>query len=124
MDVTPPSEALSIPDREVHQLRKGLRGAGGHTRAADHAKTWRCLLQDNTASARRLHWWSLPGEDGGVVEFASVGVHDEFGIPEYGGLRGARLGMRAADTRAALPCPASRPFIERRGSVAWALHAT
>lgn len=74
--------ASSIPAREVHQLREGTRGAGGRTREADHAKAWRCSLQDNTASARRLHWWSVPGDDGGVVELASVGLHDEYGIPE------------------------------------------
>jgi hypothetical protein len=74
--------ASAIPAREVHQLREGTRGAGGRTREADNAKAWRCSLQDNTASARRLHWWSVPGEDGGVVELASVGLHDEYGIPE------------------------------------------
>jgi hypothetical protein len=74
--------ASAIPAREVHQLREGPRGAGGRTREADNAKAWRCSLQDNTASARRLHWWSVPGEDGGVVELASVGLHDEYGIPE------------------------------------------
>jgi hypothetical protein len=56
--------ASAIPAREVHQLREGPRGAGGRTREADNAKAWRCSLQDNTASARRLHWWSVPGEDG------------------------------------------------------------
>lgn len=74
--------AHKMPGREVHQLRSGSRGAGGHTRASDNAKAWRCSLQDNTAAARRLHWWSIPGQDGGIVEFASVGVHDDLSIPE------------------------------------------
>ena len=74
--------AATVPAREVHQLRDGPRGAGGRTRDADGAKAWRCSLQDNTASARRLHWWSVPGDDGGVVEFACVGLHDSYGIPE------------------------------------------
>jgi predicted RNA-binding protein with RPS1 domain len=74
--------APSIPAREVHQLRDGPRGAGNRTRASDGAKAWRCSLQDNTASARRLHWWSIPGENGGVIELASVVLHDDFSIPD------------------------------------------
>lgn len=74
--------ANKMPAREVHQLRDGPRGAGGRARTADNAKAWRCSLQDNTASARRLHWWSIPGSDGGTIEFASVGLHDDFAIPE------------------------------------------
>ena len=75
-------KAHQIPGREVHQLRTGEGGAPTAERASDGAKAWRCSLQDGTASARRLHWWSVPGPDGGVVEFASVGVHDDVGIPE------------------------------------------
>ena len=40
----------------------------------DGGVAWRCSLQVNTPSARRLKYWQLPG---GVVEFDSVGVHDE-----------------------------------------------
>jgi len=73
--------AHAIPAREVHQLRAGEGGSPVRTRERDGAKAWRCSLQDNTASARRLHWWSLPGEGGGGVEFASVGVHDDYSMP-------------------------------------------
>ncbi len=76
--------AAKIVGREVHQLRQGLRGATGHVRATDGARAWRCSLQDNTASARRLHWWRIPASEGAqaTIEFARVGVHDEFTIPE------------------------------------------
>jgi hypothetical protein len=75
------AKAHEIPGREVHQLRTGEGGAPTVERASDGAKAWRCSLQDGTASARRLHWWSGAGTDCGVVEFASVGVHDDVGIP-------------------------------------------
>jgi hypothetical protein len=73
--------AHTLPAREVHQLREGSRGSGARTRQSDEAKAWRCSLQDQTSSARRLHWWSS-GAGGGVIEFASVSVHDEYSIPE------------------------------------------
>ncbi|MCC6782508.1 MAG: S1 RNA-binding domain-containing protein [Planctomycetes bacterium] len=74
--------AHEIAGREVHQLRAGPAGAPTRMRAKDGAKAWRCSLQDNTASARRLHWWDVPGPTGRVIEFASVGVHDDMSIPE------------------------------------------
>lgn len=40
----------------------------------DGAVLWRAHLQTNTASARRLHFWRLPG---GEVELWHVGTHDE-----------------------------------------------
>jgi len=74
--------AHELASREVHQLREGSRGAGTRTRASDQAQAWRCSLQVKTPSARRLHWWSVPGDDGPTIEFAAVGLHDEFSIPE------------------------------------------
>ncbi|MCG3134601.1 MAG: hypothetical protein HMLKMBBP_01915 [Planctomycetes bacterium] len=76
--------AHQVPGREVHQLRSGEAGAPTRVRKRDAAKAWRCSLQDNTASARRLHWWDVPGSDGRgrTIEFASVGVHDDMDIPE------------------------------------------
>jgi hypothetical protein len=68
--------------RDVHPLRAGERGAGDRMRKRDGARAWRCALQVNTPSARRLHWWNVPGADGATIEFASVGVHDEVDIPE------------------------------------------
>lgn len=71
-----------VAGREVHQLSGA--GAPARIRSRDRAKAWRCSLQDNTASARRLHWWDIPGSEGRgrVIEFASVGVHDDVNIPE------------------------------------------
>jgi hypothetical protein len=74
--------AYTIAAREVHQLRAGLRRAPSRSRTDDGAQAWRCALQVNTPSARRLHWWSVPGPDGATIEFASVDVHDSFGIPD------------------------------------------
>lgn len=68
--------------REVHPLRAGERGAGDRVRQRDGARAFRCALQVHTPSARRLHWWNVPGPDGATIEFASVGLHDEFDIPE------------------------------------------
>lgn len=70
--------AHEMPAREVHVLRTGEGGAPQRTRSSDGAQAWRCALQINTPSARRLHWWELPG---GGVELASVGPHDDFSIP-------------------------------------------
>jgi hypothetical protein len=76
------SLAHKIPGREVHPLRDGSRGAGYVTRRRDGAKAWRCALQVKTPSARRLHWWNVPGPDGGVIEFACIGTHDSLDMPE------------------------------------------
>ena len=74
--------AHELPAREVHQLRSGPRGAASRVRASDQAQAWRCALQVNSPSARRLHWWAVPSTDGQVIEFANVGLHDDFSIPE------------------------------------------
>ena len=74
--------AHELAAREVHQLRAGTRGAATRVREADGAQAWRCALQVNTPSARRLHWWNVPTDDGAVIEFACVGVHDRVDIPE------------------------------------------
>ncbi len=74
--------AHEIPAREVHRLRQGEGGTGYANRKRDGAAAWRCSLQDATPGARRLHWWNVPGPDGATIEFASVGVHDDYGIPD------------------------------------------
>ncbi len=74
--------AHEVRGRSVHELRSGPAGSSGRVRAADGAKAWRCAVQEGTPSARRLHWWLIPGPAGATVEFAAVVVHDEFGIPE------------------------------------------
>lgn len=74
--------AHGIEGREVHPLGESGGGSKQRVRARDGAKAWRCALQIKTPSARRLHWWRIPGDDGATVEFASVAVHDDFTIPE------------------------------------------
>jgi hypothetical protein len=71
--------AHEIAAREVHQLRAGRSGQP-RLRATDDAQAWRCALQVKSPSARRLHWWRIPGSTGATIEFASADVHDEFGI--------------------------------------------
>lgn len=71
--------AKDVPGREVHEC--GDPRAPGVTRPSDGAKGFRCSLQDNTASARRLQWWEIPGREGRTIEFASVAIHDDFSIP-------------------------------------------
>ena len=61
-----------IHGRQLHQWRIGP--VGPQETRSDGGAAWRCSLQVNTASARRLKYWQLPG---GPVEFDSVGVHDE-----------------------------------------------
>jgi hypothetical protein len=73
--------AHELAGRETHELHEGEGGSPARVRAGDGAKAWRCSLQDNTASARRLHWWEIPGRNGKTIEFASVAVHDDFSIP-------------------------------------------
>jgi len=41
----------------------------------------RCALQIKAPSARWLHGWRIPGLEGATIEFASVAVHDDHGIP-------------------------------------------
>jgi hypothetical protein len=74
--------AHELAAREVHQLRAGPKGASSRVRGSDQAQAWRCALQVNTPSARRLHWWNVPGPGGATIEFASVVLHDDFSIPE------------------------------------------
>lgn len=62
----------SVHGRQLHQWRVGP--VGPQETRADGAAAWRCSLQVNTASARRLKYWQFPG---GAVEFDSVGVHDD-----------------------------------------------
>jgi hypothetical protein len=67
--------ASELAGREVHRLREG---AGGDDRILvrdDGAVCWRASLQVGTSSARRIHYWLLPG---GSIEFSRVTVHDDF----------------------------------------------
>lgn len=40
----------------------------------DGARCMRCSIENDTASARRLHWWRRRD---GVVEFSRVVLHDD-----------------------------------------------
>lgn len=66
--------------RDDHALRSG---SGGNdpavARARDGAKGRRIAIEQNTAAARRLHYWVLPDSS---IELASVNVHDDMTIPE------------------------------------------
>lgn len=67
--------AKGLASRELHQYRESPgAGAPAVQRAADGAVLWRANLQTKTASARRIHYWQLPGE---VIELWHVGTHDE-----------------------------------------------
>lgn len=73
--------AHKVPGRDVHPLREGSRGAGDHMRQRDGARAWRCALFQGP-SAPRLHWWNVPGADGATIEFANVGLHDDYAIAD------------------------------------------
>lgn len=74
--------AHELSARDVHPLRSGPGGSRSVVRGKDRAQAWRCALQIKTPSARRMHWWSIPGKDGATIEFAKVGLHDDMSIPE------------------------------------------
>lgn len=62
--------------RSVHSLRTGLGGNDPQRRrASDKANAWRRDIDREY----HLHYWELPS---GSVELATVGVHDDFDIPE------------------------------------------
>ena len=59
---------------QVHRLRTGSGGDDPIRQRDDGAACWRVSLQVNTPSARRLHYWKLPG---GTYELSRVVVHDD-----------------------------------------------
>jgi hypothetical protein len=72
--------AKEIEGRQLHKLRSGSSGnARERKRASDGAIAWRCNIQTNSASARRLHFWQCPG---GKLDFVSVVIHDDFSIAD------------------------------------------
>lgn len=67
--------AKDLPGRELHPYR--VSDAGGSDvvrRQEDGSVLWRASLQSRSASARRIHFWRLPGNE---VELVHVGLHDE-----------------------------------------------
>ncbi|GGF49010.1 hypothetical protein GCM10010922_26120 [Microbacterium sorbitolivorans] len=70
--------AASLDSREVHRLRTSDAGGSPYlVRASDGADAYRCAIERNTPSARRLHYWRLG--DGGI-ELARVREHDAVGM--------------------------------------------
>jgi hypothetical protein len=67
--------ASELAGREVHRLREGAAGDARHVTREDGAVCWRASLQVGTSSARRIHYWILPG---GSIEFSRVTIHDDF----------------------------------------------
>ncbi|MFC8800143.1 hypothetical protein ACFT2C_20610 [Promicromonospora sp. NPDC057138] len=59
---------------QVHRLRIGAGGDDPFRQRDDGAVCWRVSLQVNTPSARRLHYWKLPG---GAYELSRVVLHDD-----------------------------------------------
>ena len=59
-------------DRDAHKL--DANGAGRLTRE-DGAVPWRSYVEQKTPSARRLHFYKLPG---GGIELSRVVVHDDY----------------------------------------------
>lgn len=64
-----------LPARNVHPLRSGVgANSADVVRDSDGARCLRAYIEQNTASARRLHYWTLP--DGGV-ELCRVVLHGD-----------------------------------------------
>ncbi|MGW2091526.1 hypothetical protein [Promicromonospora sukumoe] len=66
--------ALDMNGLQVHRLRTGAGGDDPFRHRDDGAVCWRVSLQVNTPSARRLHYWKLPG---GAYELSRVVLHDD-----------------------------------------------
>lgn len=66
--------AEQMPGRDVHPLRTGPGGSDPVCVRDDGARCWRAALQQNTPSARRIHYWRLPG---GGLELSRVVLHDD-----------------------------------------------
>ncbi len=68
------NRAAEIPGRQLHRLREGQGGSDPYVSRSDGALCWRLSLETNTASARRLHYWQLPG---GAIELSRVVLHED-----------------------------------------------
>jgi hypothetical protein len=60
--------------REVHALRTGQTGAAPELVREDGARCFRAYVEQNTAAARRLHFWRLTD---GTIELSRVVTHDD-----------------------------------------------
>jgi hypothetical protein len=64
-----------VAGRDLHRLRTGDGGDDPYRmRQSDHAVCWRAAIEQNVASARRLHYWELPG---GGIELSRIVQHDD-----------------------------------------------
>lgn len=66
--------AKHMDGRELHHLRISESGGAPYLVRDDGAHAMRCAIERNTASARRLHYWVLPG---GRIELGRVVLHDD-----------------------------------------------
>lgn len=66
--------ADDMASREVHPLRTGMSGGAPGVVRDDGARCMRCAIENDTASARRLHWWRR--RDGGI-ELSRIVLHDD-----------------------------------------------
>lgn len=67
--------AKDLSSRELHPYRESEAGTANAVRRPEDGGTlWRASLQTKTASARRIHFWQVPG---GSVELVHVGLHDD-----------------------------------------------
>ena len=62
------------PGREVHALRSSNGAGAGDVVRVDGATCYRAYVEQNTPSARRLHFWKSAH---GVIELSRVVLHDD-----------------------------------------------
>lgn len=67
--------AVEVSSRSIHRLRTGVGGDDPVVERTDGAKAWRVSIESNAPSARRLHYWELPG---GRIELSRVVLHDDY----------------------------------------------
>jgi hypothetical protein len=71
--------AWEINGRKARQMRThDTGGSQVRVRVHDQATAWRCNIQTNSPSARRLMWWEVPD---GSIELAVAALHDDTEFP-------------------------------------------
>ncbi|MBP2437299.1 hypothetical protein [Microbacterium amylolyticum] len=69
--------AEQVSGRDLHRLRTSDAGGSPYVTREDGASAYRCAIEINTPSARRLHYWQRPD---GVIELARAREHDASGM--------------------------------------------
>lgn len=65
-------QAKNIESAKLHPLRTNLAGnSPQRVREKDQASAWRLDITKHGAGWR-LHYWHIPGQDGGIIEFSNV----------------------------------------------------